>query len=68
MYEVGFVVYVMKDGLPFTNGKIIGYEWGGDYKTSPKNEWLYWIQDYQLGQGSQAFPVFQSEVHGRISV
>lgn len=68
-YDHGNTVYVHVKGIPFTNGLVVGHEWGGDYRPlGNPNEWVYWIRDVSKPRGSEMFAVKESQISDRISL
>ncbi len=68
-YDVGNCVYITLGKLPFTNGRIVGYEWGGDNKDIMKDEWVYYVVDIGKPDGSmQTFMIAESQITDRISL
>jgi hypothetical protein len=67
-YDHGNTVYVNVKGIPFTNGIVIGSEWGGSHRQILRDVWCYWIQGSHESYGSQSCLIPEDKISGRISL
>jgi hypothetical protein len=66
-YEIGHLVYVAIKGLPFTQARIVGHEWGENHRDFRCEQWLYYIRENGTDEGSQQVLVREDQISDRIS-
>lgn len=70
-YEIGHIIYLAVEGIPFTNGLIVGYEWGPNCRNrKPKagDGWAYYVREAESEEGTETYIIGESKISDRISV